>query len=122
MKISEKHGVNPSLMVCYFCQKEYGVALLGRLPGDAVAPRSACYNREPCPECQQHMTNGIILISVDETKTKDQNNPWRTGGWCVVREDAIRRIVRPKELLDNILKHRVAFLPDDVWDQLGLPR
>jgi hypothetical protein len=68
------------------------------------------------------MEMGVILISVDEKKSEDQKNPYRTGGWCVVKEEAIRRAVTSPELLEDVMKKRVAFLPDDVWDMLGLPR
>jgi hypothetical protein len=34
IRLSEKHGVNPSLMLCFYCGEASGVALLGRLKGD----------------------------------------------------------------------------------------
>lgn len=35
IKLSPKHGVNPSVTHCECCGKEIGVALFGRLKGDA---------------------------------------------------------------------------------------
>lgn len=49
--LSPKHGVNPSLLKCPICGKEYGLALFGRLKGDAEAPKQT--TGEPCDECQQ---------------------------------------------------------------------
>ena len=37
--LSEKHGVNSSITVCPICDKEIGIALLGKLKGDEEAPR-----------------------------------------------------------------------------------
>lgn len=34
IRLSEKHGVNPSIIVCPICDKETGIALLGKLKGD----------------------------------------------------------------------------------------
>lgn len=124
IRVSEKHGVNPSVTHCFFCQKAVGVALFGRLPGDAEAPHAVALDHEPCDECKLVMSKGVILISVDETKSAgDLTNPYRTGGWCAVSEDFIRRVLEnATELRDTVLAKRIAFIPDDAWDMLGLPR
>lgn len=120
IRLSEKHGVNPSVLVCFLCGGDAGVALLGRLKDDAEAPSRVC-DREPCRECKSYMERGVILISVDESKTTDPQNPYRTGGWVVMKDVAIRRAFE-SPMREDILKARVAFLADDAWDQLGLPR
>lgn len=55
IKVSEKHGVNPSIGICAFCGKESGeVLLLGRLLGDKEAPRQMIANpHEPCDTCKK---------------------------------------------------------------------
>lgn len=124
IRVSERHGVNPMLVRCFYCNEDTGeIALLGRLPGDAEAPRHGVLDKKPCAVCQRHMEQGVILISVDEEKSKgDLKNPYRTGGWVVVRDEAIRRMVTPAELAEDIITRRMAFVPDDVWDKVGLPR
>jgi hypothetical protein len=120
--ISQKHGVNPAIPKCFYCLKDKNeIILAGRLPKDAEAPRGAVWNKEPCDECKGYMQQGVILISVRTGET-DQDNPYRTGGWVVVREDFIRRIVQPESLANQILTKRVSFVPDDAWDMLHLPR
>jgi hypothetical protein len=80
-------------------------------------------DKEPCSKCKELMEKGIILISVDSKESPDNDNPYRTGGWIVVKEEAVRRIgIKPVELEADILKRRVAFVPDDAWDMPGLPR
>jgi len=121
IRISEKHGVNPSLSQCFFCMGDKNeLMLLGRLPGDVEAPRKAVYNHEPCDQCAKMMTMGVILISARDGE--QGNNPYRTGGWVVVKDEFITRNVTPPEHAERILKARMAFLPDAVWDALGLPR
>jgi hypothetical protein len=118
IRLSEKHGVNPSLAICFFCGKDTGEIILpGRLPGDAEAPRRAVWGYEPCPQCAQFMGQGVILISV----RAEERNPDRTGGWVVVTDDFITRALTP-EAAGSILKARVAFVSDAAWDKLGLPR
>ena len=144
--VSERHGVNPSLEKCFLCGEAKGVVLFGKMTAykrekmlgkeiakqasygdkgteDVAAPREVVIDMEPCDKCKGYMKQGIILISVDEEKSKgDMKNPYRTGGWCVVKEEAIRRWLPPGKLLADIIEKRVAFLPDETWDMIGLPR
>lgn len=122
IRLSPQHGINPSISVCFFCQKDKNELVLpGLLKGDAEAPHRAVWNKEPCDECKGFMKQGIILISVDEDKTEDFLDPYRSGGWCVIKEDAIKRMI-VGETANQVLKERVAFVPDDVWNHFGLPR
>lgn len=136
--LDAKHGVNPGLEQCFFCGEAKGVIMWGRIKtstrealrkggvpasNSGEAPRMMCLDKEPCQKCQEHMKMGIILISVREPTTQEErDNPHRTGGWVVVKDDLIRRAFHPEELVESVLKHRMAFIPDDAWDMLGLPR
>jgi len=123
IRLSQKHGVNPTIPKCFLCGKDKNeLFLMGRLPGDAEAPKGMVFDQLPCDQCKEHMEKGIILISADEEKTDDRQNPWRTGGWVVITSDAIKRLPFEDEFKQKLLKERVAFLPDRVWDLFGLPR
>jgi len=122
LKLSKKHGLNPMMMVCYICNETTGeIALLGMLPEDSEAPRQGVLNSEPCKKCRELMKIGIIFISTRDGE-EGINNPYRTGGWCVVRDEAVARFVATPSLLEAILKTRVAFVEDAVWDKIGLPK
>lgn len=138
--LSAQHGVNPGLENCFYCNEPKGVILFGAIGygskkhkmiqsagldigRDGEAPNGLITDMEPCQKCQDYMKQGVILISTKEPQNEDdQRNPYRTGGWVVVRDDFIKRVVNPKQLADEILKKRVAFIPDEAWDMLGLPR
>lgn len=125
--ISEKYGVNPCIPLCWFCNEPKNeVILAGRLPGDVEAPRHAVWDRRPCDNCQKCMRLGIICISVREEKNADKENPYRTGGWCVLTEEAFRRVFEglraSPEIVEDSCKKRCCFLSDKVWDLIGLPR
>jgi len=123
IRLSKKYGVNPAIPKCFYCYEDKSeIILAGKLPGDIEAPRGVVWDKRPCDKCKGFMEQGIILISVDEAKTTDPQNPWRTDGWVVVKEEAVRRMVIPPELVEHICKSRVCFVPDDAWDKLGLPR
>lgn len=67
--LSEKHGVNPSLMLCPYCGKEIGIALFGKLKGDKEAPKNVIGN-DLCDECKKKVENGFVLI-IEARQTKD---------------------------------------------------
>jgi len=45
-------------------------------------------------------------------------NPCRTGGWVVLKDEAVKRIVKTASLLEWILRHRFALIEDAAWKQL----
>lgn len=122
IRLSPKHGVNPSLSACWFCGGDKNELVLpGRLPDDAQAPHRAVWNREPCETCKGHMAAGVICLEVIESGPV-QGEPTRTGNMAVVRDEAIRRIVNDPELAASIIRKRVVFLPREAWMLMGLPK
>lgn len=77
--LSPKHGVNPSVLHCQCCGKDYGVALLGKLKGDAEAPRDIMQGF--CDSCQSVIDQGgVMIVEVADGEGKNSpKNPYRTG-------------------------------------------
>ena len=119
IRLSKLHGLNPSVQQCYVCMKDVAVVFFGSLKGGAKAPRTVCLDRTPCPDCRAWMSQGVILISVRDGESGD--NPYRTGGWCVLKDEAIRKAFTPPEFAESVLKDRMVFVPDSAWKMLGLP-
>lgn len=121
IRISERHGVNPSVGICFFCGEGKEVILFGRMREDAEAPREVCLDKEPCQKCADFMKQGIILIGCDEAKSAaDPHNPYRDGNWAVVTEDYVRRAFTP-EMAEVAMNKRACFVGSDVWKLMGLP-
>lgn len=111
--VSPNHGLNPSIAVCMFCGKDKGVVALGKLKGDAKAPKRAIYDYEPCEECAEKMKQGVTVIEV--TKTNNGTAPiqpgaWPTGRWCVISKDNAEMIFK--------CKHSKMLLEDTLYKQL----
>lgn len=132
LRLSQKHGVNPSVEQCFYCMKDVGVILFGKMKAnrrtgerDPEAPRQVCFgpNSEPCDECKGLMKQGVMLVSVDEEKSTDNENPWRTGNVAVVRDEAVERWEElfGRDMVEHILARRFSFISDPVWEMLGLP-
>jgi len=115
IRLHKKYGVNPTIPKCYVCGEDKNeLALLGAAYKEE-APIHMCIDKTPCDKCLEYTKQGIIMISVRDGESGD--NPYRTGGWVVVKEDAALRLI-PKEKLEK----RILFVEDKVWDKIGLPR
>lgn len=108
IKVSPKHGVNPTIPVCFWCGNEKNeIALLGKLPGDAEAPRAAILNYQPCDDCKAQMSMGYTLVGTVEDPPRPDLPPisaghYPTGNWTVVTEQGLRHIFKP-EVADQII-------------------
>ena len=120
IRLSEKHGLNPSLEVCFWCGKDRGVAICGRLKGDAEAPRRIVCSLEPCPECKKAFEEGVHIVEVTadgdrfgnnkafSIKDENGNVMYPTGRHAVFRPEAIRNgkpgmtMLSDKETMDAI--------------------
>jgi hypothetical protein len=135
--------MNPSnlgvaLTKCYFCGNDAGIAINTRLtPAHArnvEKMHGMVVDMTPCSECSGHMKKGVILITIDDKKSeKDWNkpppccnggpfipNPYRTGGFFVITDDAVRRIFHPEAMAAHAIKHRWMFIEHEAAEQIGL--
>ena len=124
IRLSPKYGLNPAIPICYFCgENKNEIIIPGKLKGDIEAPKACVWNMNPCDKCEGYMKKGILCMSVDPEKSKqDTRNPYRTGGWVVVKEEVIPRFITDEKLVTQIMKARFVFIEDEVWDKIGLPR
>jgi hypothetical protein len=102
---------------CFLCNKLKEIILDRRLKNRL--PREAVYNKEPCDQCKEYMQKGIILISVRDGESGE--NPYRTGGWWVLKEEAVKNFVS-EPLLSSVLKFRVMFIDDTACERIGLKK
>ena len=129
IRLSEKHGLNPTIPICFFCGEEKPeVAILGKLKNDEEAPRNAVINYEPCDNCKALMEQGITLIEATEQPIEKgippiSNNAvvngvskvsvYPTGRWVVLKEEAFKQI-----FLVDIPKDEFCFVDSEMMDAL----
>ena len=119
----EEPKIGVALTKCFICGEDDCIVINTKLTKkhaeEVEKMNGMSISKEPCPKCREHMKNGVILISVDEDKSDDMNNPWRTGGWWVIKSDAVERLLK-KELADQLLKSRVGFIEHEMAEGIGL--
>lgn len=110
VRLSEKHGLNPSLACCFACGKEYGVALLGRLKGDEEAPRYVL-TEELCDDCKKAIEDGYVLcIGYSEVKN---GGPIRTGECLKLKEKAFKKVFDAP-----VPEHKICYMQKEVIEHL----
>lgn len=118
IRVSKKHGVNPSLLNCFFCGESKGIALLGELPGDKEAPRSIVADYEPCDKCKERQKEYILAIEATTVQPQDKRPPiqecyYPTGRIMWIKDQIIKDMVKNTELADGIIKSRTMLCDTD---------
>ena len=64
IKLSPKHGLNPTIPVCFFCGGlKNEIVLCGKINRkDTEAPMNMVIDYEPCDKCKEQWNKGIPLI------------------------------------------------------------
>lgn len=128
IKLSPKHGVNPSIPTCFWCgETKNEIVLFGRLKGDREAGmHCGVLDYNPCDKCQAGMDSGITLIECTTNPTiqnqrEIQEGYYPTGAYAVITEDAVKRIFNNMHShVTAMLKHRKAFVEPGLLAMLGV--
>ena len=123
IRLSEKHGVNPTLCQCFFCGEVKHIALMGKLKGDVEAPHQCVMDYEPCDKCKEQMSLGVTLIEVSDRQPSDGRPPLKAennvevyplGRFAVVKAEAFSQMTNREwkagqkcfvdsEVIENVL-------------------
>jgi hypothetical protein len=95
--LSEKYGVNPSVLQCPICGKEFGIAMFGaglkdKKTGETVeAPRVVALPDHICDECRDviEKKHGVFFIEVKDGETGP--NPYRTGRLVAIKREVAEK-------------------------------
>ena len=117
IRLSEKHGVNPSVDRCFFCGESYAVVMFGKMKNDEQGPSSVC-SGGLCDRCQKVKDDGGIFII--ETRSGVENpSEGRTGRLMALKKDSnLSNIIRPPELAERIRETGVAYIEEKAFEAL----
>lgn len=124
IKLSKEHGVNPSVFHCFWCGREMGIALFGRLPKDAEAPRSTVINYAFCEHCLKDMAMGVTFIEATPTPNWEGQprfgQGYPTGRWAVIGEGNFKNSVT-EDFYNKVMSagRKLFILPEDA-ESLGI--
>lgn len=100
IRLSKQYGVNPSVLQCPICGKEFGLAMFGTSWKDrktgktAKAPHVVALPNQICDDCKKVLDQGgCFFIEVkDEDANNQVKNPYRTGRITAIKKEASERI------------------------------
>lgn len=122
--------VGVALTKCFYCLGDNSILLNTRLSAGAAKQVEELHgyvvDMTPCPACEKLMQQGVILITIDDEKSgPDWNkakipNPYRTGGWFVVKDEAVQRMINDPTLSAWAIEHRWMFIAHEAAEAVGL--
>ena len=132
IKISPKHGLNPSMGMCFWCHQPTGEILIpGKIDKeDSEAPKYMVTSYEPCDACREKMEQGVTFMGVVDKQPEDkrpaiatnQTNPetgelcdlYPTGSIVTLREEAVDKIISDPNIAANIKRAKKTFCSEQV--------
>ena len=105
IRISKKHGLNPTIPICFWCGEEKReIALMGHVStkdnNDIEMPMHCIIDYEPCEKCAAAWKNAVIILETTEKDIKrpaisknNDKNTYPTGSLVGITEDAASRII-----------------------------
>ena len=122
--MTNNNTVRVALTKCFYCGGNSDI-LMNKTPTKHLAKKvesmhGKVVSMEPCQTCKEYMKLGIIAITYDEKLTDDKKNPYRTGGFFVLAEHTIAKLIDDEELLRHILSSRFFFMQHEVAETTGL--
>jgi len=121
-----------ALVRCYFCGESDRILLATRYnqKGEPLKDLGPLNNKvidmDPCRKCQDWMKQGIILLGIDPEKSdpvwekEKLPNPFRSGAFSVIKDDAFDRIFDGEGVKEFAHKHRFMFVDHKVLVMLGI--
>ena len=96
IRLSKKHGLNPTIPICFFCKEHKNeIALMGALKGDIEAPKNLLLDYEPCDKCKEKFKEGVLIIEATqypnvENQPPIQKDAYPTGRYILVKPKALK--------------------------------
>lgn len=112
--LSKEYGVNPSVLRCKCCGKEYGIGLFGTSIKDKKTGKTAeappYMYQGLCDDCKKVVhAGGLLIIEVRDGETGE--NPYRTGRLIGITEEARERMFKE-------VKSPICYMEHSTFEQL----
>lgn len=114
INLSPKYGLNPSVLRCECCGKEYGIGLFGtgikdKNTGKTVEAPQYMY-QGLCDDCKKVVdAGGLLIIEVRDGETG--KNPFRTGRLVGITKEV-------KERMFKDVNSPICYMEESMFNQL----
>lgn len=132
IKLSPKHGLNPSIPACFWCgQSKNEIALMGKIDKeDSKAPMKLIVDYEPCDKCKELFSKGVHVIGVIDEPVIEGMFPiynngteklYPTGSDFIAPEDWITNFLTVNEqedMIKGVLDKKKLLMPDSIVNEI----
>lgn len=128
IKLSPKHGLNPTIPVCAWCgEPKNEIALMGQIGDrrkgeDLEAPRNCILDYEPCDHCKEQWSLGVAVLEAT-TKRPEPYRPPMQKDKGVDIYPTMRMVVISAESASQIFGQEMSagqkiLLEDEAFEQI----
>lgn len=128
IKLSPKHGLNPTIPVCAWCgEPKNEIALMGQIGDrrkgeDLEAPRNVVLDYEPCEHCKEQWALGVAVLEAT-TKRPEPYRPPMQKDKGVDIYPTMRMVVITSESASRIFRQEMSagqriLLEDEAFEQI----
>jgi len=107
-----ENGNFVALTKCFLCGESKDI-ILDRRFRDISEIHGKAIDKEPCPECEKKLEQGIMIIECRDGESGE--NPYRTGRLWVITEEAADRLFTGFDFTKN----RIFFMEESIAEQIG---
>lgn len=124
MRISKKHGLNPTIPLCQYCGKPKNEIILTGAHGETWAKKNGIIDGQmpmyvavendidPCDDCKK------IGIAVIELQSEFERVP--TGRRWLIKEEAVNKLLADSQLKSEVLQKRIMMIDTETAKMMGL--
>lgn len=128
IRLSPKHGVNPTIPVCAWCgEPKNEIALMGQIGDrrkgeDFEAPMHCILDYEPCEHCAEQWSQGVAVLEATTRRPTPYRPPIQKNGndeiyptmrFVVIKTESAERIFSGKFLAGQKI-----LLEDEAFEQI----
>ena len=124
IKLSPKHGLNPTIPVCAWCgEPKNEIALMGKLDReDSEAPKNVVLDYEPCDHCKEQWSMGVAVLEATTGRPEPYRPPlqqsngvdiYPTMRYVVITTEAAERLFGGK-----FLEGQKVLLEDEAFERI----
>ena len=79
VRLSKKHGVNPTIPVCAWCgEQKNEIAMLGQIDkADSEAPKNCVLDYNPCDKCAEQWSQGVAILEATTHRPQPYRPPMK---------------------------------------------
>ena len=128
IKLSPKHGLNPTIPVCAWCgEPKNEIALMGQIGDrrkgeDLEAPKNCVLDYEPCDHCKEQWSQGVAILEATTKRPEPYRPPMKQEN-CVDIYPTMRMVVIRAESASQIFGQEMSagqkiLLEDEAFEQI----